>query len=78
MVNSKDKDIKNIDFISTSITPKPNTKNTNILREKEIVEDWLNENSPSYRKRRSREATKSSYHKSVITYFTLCIYSANK
>ncbi|MCK9199095.1 MAG: hypothetical protein M0P49_05785 [Bacilli bacterium] len=78
MVNSKDKDIKNIDFISTSITPKPNTKNPNILREKEIVEDWLNENSPSYRKRRSREATKSSYHKSVITYFTLCIYSANK
>ncbi len=78
MVNSKDKDIKNIDFISTSITPKPNTKNVNILREKKIVEDWLNENSPAYRKRCSREATKSSYHKSVIAYFTLCIYNANK
>lgn len=78
MVNSKDKDIRNIDFISSSITPKPNSKNPNILRQKEIVEEWLNEASPAYRKRRSREATKSSYHKSIITYFTLCIYNANK
>lgn len=78
MVNSKTKDVRDIDFIATSITPKPNSKNPNVLRQKEIVENWLMEGSPAYRKRKSREATKSSYHKSVLTYFTLCIHKANK
>lgn len=78
MASSKNKDIRNINFISYSITPKPNTKNPAILRQKEILEKWLDKNSPNYRKRKSREATKSSYHKSVITYFTLIINAANK
>lgn len=76
--NSKNKDIRDIDFITFSITPKPNSKNPNILRQKEIVEMFLSENSPAYRKRRSREATKNSYHKSVLTYFVLLIHNANK
>lgn len=77
-VNSKDKDIRDIDFITFSITPKPNSKNPCVLRQKEIVESFLNENSPAYRKRRSREATKNSYHKSIMTYFVLLIHNANK
>lgn len=76
--NSKDKDIRDIDFITFSITPKPNSKNPCVLRQKEIVELFLNENSPAYRKRRSREATKNSYHKSIMTYFVLLIHNANK
>lgn len=77
-VNSKTKDIRDIDFITFSITPKPNSKNPNILRQKEIIESFLNDNSPAYRKRRSREATKNSYHKSITTYFVLIIHNANK
>lgn len=76
--NSKTKDIRDISFITYSITPKPNSKNPNILRQKEIIEEFLSDNSPAYRKRKSREATKNSYHKSVITYFVLLIQNANK
>lgn len=75
---SKDKDVRDFNFISRSITPKPNSKDPDVLRQKEIVESWLNESSAAYRKRKSREATKSSYHKSVTTYFVLLIHSANK
>ncbi len=75
---SKNKDIRDIDFISKSITPKPNSKNPNIIRQREIIEGWLDEKSSVYRKRKSREATKSSYHKSVMTYIVLLIHNANK
>lgn len=75
---SKTKDVRDIDFITFSIAPKPNTKDKNIIRQKDIVEHWLNENSPAYRKRKSRTATKLSYHRSVFTYFTLVIHEANK
>lgn len=78
MVNSKDKDVASIEFVSKSITSKPNTKNKNILRQKEIIENWLDENSAQYRKRKSRESTKSSYYKSILTYYVLQINKANK
>ena len=78
MVNSKDKDVGSIEFVSKSIAAKPNTKNKNIIRQKEIIEHWLDENSAQYRKRKSREATKSSYYKSVLTYYVLQINKANK
>jgi hypothetical protein len=78
MQTSTSKDIRGIDFISKSITPKPNTKDPNAIRQKEIIEKWLDTNSPAYRKRKSREATKISYHKSVMTYFVLLIHNVNK
>ena len=53
-------------------------KNKNIIRLKEIVEGFLDENSPGYRKRKSRAATKSSYTKSLIKYYALTIYISNK
>lgn len=75
---SKDKDVSSYDFIVKTIVAKPNTKNKNILRQKQIIEDFLNENSPSYRKRKSREATRSSYHRSILTYYVLVMNEANK
>ena len=75
---SKTKDVRDIDFVTFTIAPKPNTKDQNILRQKEIIEKWLEEGSPAYRKRRSRLATKNSYHRSVYTYFALTIHNANK
>ena len=76
--NSKQKDVSSYEFISKSIVAKPNSKNKNVIRQKEIIEGWLNENSPQYRKRKSRAATKSSYHKSVMIYYVLVINQANK
>lgn len=78
MSQSKTKDIHNIEFISFSLKAKPNTHDKNIIRQKEIVEKWLDENSPAYRKRKSREATRLSYNRAVITYFTLVTYYANR
>ena len=75
---SKTKDVRDIDFITFSIAPKPNTKDKNIIREKEIVENWLNESSDAYRKRRSRLATKNSYNKAVFTYFALIVHNSNR
>ena len=75
---SKEKDVRSIDFVSRSIAAKPNTKNKNVIRQKEIIETWLDENSPQYRKRRSRPDTKSSYNKSVLIYYVLVINAANK
>ncbi len=76
--SSETKDIRGIDFISYAITPKPNTKNKIVLRQKTILEGWLDEKSSNYRRRKSREATKVSYHRSILTYFVLTINAANK
>lgn len=75
---SKEKDVTSLDFINKSITPKPNTKNPNIIRQKQIIESWLDENSPNYRKRKNREATASSYYKSILKYYVLLINKCNK
>ena len=75
---SKTKDIRDIDFITFSVAPKPNSKDPHILRQKEIVENWLEDGSPAYRKRKTRLATKNSYFRSVFVYFTLLIHNANK
>ena len=75
---SKTKDIRDIDFITFSVAPKPNSKDPHILRQKEIVDNWLEDGSPAYRKRKNRLATKNSYFRSVFVYFTLLIHNANK
>lgn len=75
---SKTKDVRDISFITFSIRAKPNTKNKNILRQREIVEKLLDENSPAYRKRKSRIVTKISYNKAILTYIVLIIHEANK
>lgn len=75
---STTKDVGSLEFVRISIAAKPNTKNKNIIRQKEIIETWLDENSPNYRKRKSRLATKSSYYKSVLTYYVLLINKLNK
>ena len=75
---SKEKDVRNIDFISFSIKAKPNTKDKDLVRQSEIVDKFLCENSIAYNRRKSREATKNSYNRAVLTYFVLLINQANK
>ena len=77
-VQSKKKDVSDIDFITFSIAPKPNSKDPHILRIKEIIEGWLEDKSVSYRKRKKRPPTRNSYNRALLTYFTLVIHTANK
>lgn len=72
------KDVASIDFVNRSIASKPNSKNPNIIRQKEIIEGWLDEKSPNYRRRKSRAATASSYYKSILKYYVLLINKYNK
>lgn len=78
MSNSKTKDIKDFDFINFTLAPKPNTKNNNINRQKDIIEGFLSENSVAYNRRKSRQATRNSYNRAILMYFTITIYNANK
>ena len=75
---SKNKDVRDIEFISFSIKAKPNTKDKDVLRQNEIIDKFLCENSIAYNRRKSREATKNSYNRAVLTYFTLIINQSNK
>lgn len=65
-------------FMAYSLKVKPNIKSPELIRIKEIIESWLNENSSNYRRRKSREETKNSYHKAVLEYVVLCINEATK
>ena len=71
--NYPGKSLNSIDFVSYSIKAKPNTKDPVLLELKDIILTWLDENSPNYRKRRSRKATASSYYRSILMYFILVI-----
>ena len=71
-------ELTNIKFISFSLAAKPNTKNPLILRQKEIIEYWLNEESPAYRRRKSRIATRNSYHRALLGYFVFLIHACAK
>lgn len=70
--------ITDLDFMTKSIAAKPNSKDPNVIRQKEIIEKLLNENAPAYKRRRSRIDTKNSYHRSLIAYYVLVINAANK
>ena len=70
--------VSDINFITTTISPKPNAKQKEILRTKEIVENWLCESGTAYMRRRSRIATKNAYERAVRMYFALLIHNANR
>ena len=77
-MNNKNPDLRNYDFIKYSISPKPNSRVALVNKQKDIIENWLETNSPAYHRRKSRNATKSSYFKALTTYFVLLINKANK
>lgn len=75
---SKDKNVLTMNFITYSITPKPNTKDEHILELKSIIDNWLNTGSALYRKRKHRLATRNNYNKALLMYLAMSIYQANK
>lgn len=77
-LEGKSKDVTSIEFISFSISPKPNSKNELYLRDREILEALLLKNSDKYKTRSKRAATKISYNNSLLKYFVFLIHEANK
>lgn len=73
-----ERDVSNINFITYTISPKPNAKQKEILRTKEIIENWLCESGTAYMRRRSRIATKNAYERAVRMYFALVIHNSNR
>lgn len=74
----KEKTVVSSDFITYGISAKPNIQDKNWIEVKQIVEKWLSTGSAAYRRRCKRIATKLAYNKSVMSYFVLAIYAANK
>lgn len=73
--SSNSKDVTDISFITYTVAPKPNAKQKEIIRQKEIIEEFLNESGTAYLRRRSRIATKNSYERCVRMYFALMIHN---
>lgn len=76
--NSKTKDVRDMNFISFSVTLKPNSKDKLYLRNKQIIEQLLLANSTKYKTRSKRTATKISYNSAILKYFVFLIHQANK
>ena len=70
--------VANVAFITYCMAPKPNAKQKEIVRQKEIIEDLLVNNSKVYIRRKSRLATKNSYERAMRLYFGLSIHNANR
>lgn len=77
-INGKTKDVRNVEFLSFSISPKPNSKDKLYLRNKDILEQLLLANSDKYKTRSKRIATKISYNTVLLKYFVFLIHEANK
>jgi hypothetical protein len=73
MANNPGKKVGSIEFVAFTTKAKPNTKVVVEIEQKQIISNWLDENSPNYRKRKSRAATASSYIRSITMYFALTI-----
>ena len=73
MRNYPGQKVGSIEFVSYSLKAKPNTKDPILIECKEIILSWLDENSPNYRKRKSRLATQNSYYRAVLMYLVLLI-----
>lgn len=73
-----ERDVTDIKFITYTISAKPNAKQKEIVRLKEIIEDWLCESGTAYMKRRSRIATRNAYERAVRMYFALVIHNSNR
>lgn len=72
------KSINSVDFLAHSIKAKPNTRKDYIIELNQIITRWLDENSPNYRRRKSRPESEMSYRRSCLNYIALCIVNSNK
>ena len=72
------KTVNSARFVKFMTKPKPNSKDDNINRSKEIIEELLDDNSVTFRKRKHRVATKQSYFYAFNMYMAIVIIRANQ
>ena len=75
---SKTKEVRDIAFVAYCIKPKSNTKNKYVLRQKELIEQILINNSEHFVRRKNRDATAQAYYRSINEYFAQTIQEAVK
>lgn len=75
---SSTKDVRDIAFVAYCIKPKSNAKNKYILRQKELLEQILVNNSEHFVRRKNRNATAQAYYRSINEYFAQTIQEAVK
>ena len=75
---SSTKDVRDISFVTYCIKAKPNTKNPYILRQKELLNIILMNNSEHFKRRRNNLATEQAYYRAINAYFALQIQESNK
>lgn len=77
MQESTVKDVNSMAFFNYSMKQRSNIVNKLLLRNREIIEGFLEDNSVQYRKRKHRNPTRLSYFKALQFYFTMIIIKAN-
>ena len=75
---SKQPDVRSMEFITYTLAQKPNTKNKNVLRYKEILDILLTNSDSAYNRRKHRNATKCSYQNALLKYHTIMINKVAK
>lgn len=73
----ENKDIRDISFLSYSLTRKANSNNKEYNEMINELRKLLSENSERYLKRRKRPATEAAYVNALLGYFTMIIHKAN-
>ena len=70
--------VNSLKFLGTmyNVIKKGNSVNKNIIRMREIMDDWLVHGSNTFRLTQ-RDATKTNYRKAVYCYFILCVTMKN-
>ena len=76
--DGKSKDVRDISFITYCLKTKPNTKDEYLLRQKELINILLMNNSEHFNRRRNRLATENAYIRAITAYFSLLIQESNK
>ena len=74
---TKNRDVRNIDFITYAIKPKPNVKDEHLIRQRELLNLILMNNAEHFARRRNRAATEASYYRAINSYFALIIQKSN-
>lgn len=71
--------VQSLKFLSTmyNVVKKGNSINKNIIRIREIMDEWLINGSNTFRLTQ-RDATKTNYRTAVYIYFILCVTMTNK
>lgn len=76
MANEPGKRVGSTDFINYCTKSKHHTKSDLLIEQKQLIDHWLEESSPAFRKRRNRLATANNYFRCVLCYLVLMICKA--